>query len=790
MKNLLMALCLSVPLFGIAQKITVSGYVEDGSSKERLIGVNVYFGGTQIGTTTNTYGFYSLTVPKGEYTIHASYIGYSGVSKSVSLKKDTIIDFRISESSEKLQEVEVIAEELSAERVEMSTVTLSAQDIKNIPALLGEVDIIKALQLLPGVQSGGEGTTGFYVRGGSPDQNLILLDGVPVYNASHLFGFFSVFNADAIKNVKLTKGGFPARHGGRLSSVLEIDLKEGNMKEFHGEGSIGLISSKLTLEGPIVKDKTSFMLSGRRTYYDLITAPIIKSQTDGETKAGYYFYDVNAKVNHIFSRKDRLYISYYGGNDKFYSENNYKNSDYYSGNSYENKDQSQLKWGNHTGSIRWNHLFSDKLFGNLTATYTQYRFSIGYDDYYKETSPTGQVSEESNAFEYFSFIRDYGLRYDMDYSISTNHTLRFGGNYTYHTFKPGVAQFSEEYSNTSIDSVLNLSNPIYANDMYAYVEDDWRISNRWRMNYGLHYSYYFTNEAGYNSLQPRISARYLINDTWAIKGSFATMTQYVHLLSNSGIGLPTDLWVSSTDNVKPQQSQQIAFGTTKNIQGKMYELSFETYYKAMQNLIEYKEGASFISTTDWENTVETDGKGDAYGFEFLVRKNQGKTTGWIGYTLAWTNRQFDNLNGGKQYPYKYDRRHDLSIVLNHKFNDQIDVGATWVYGSGNTFTAPVANFYLANDIGDFNSGAGIFTRYSDRNALRMPAYHRLDLGVNFRKQKKWGERIWNVSIYNVYSRKNPYYLYISNEGGSGNDKVVKQVSLFPIIPSVSYIFSF
>lgn len=789
MKNLFTALILYIPMLCVSQKLTVSGYVEDAESKERLIGVNVYFAGTQIGTTTNTYGFYSLTVPEGEYSIHASYIGYNSASKAFLLKKDTVIDFSISESSEQLAEVEVIAEELAAERVEMSTVTLSAQDIKNIPAMLGEVDIIKALQLLPGVQSGGEGTTGFYVRGGSPDQNLILLDGVPVYNASHLFGFFSVFNADAIKNVKLTKGGFPARHGGRLSSVLEIDLKEGNMKEFHGEGSIGLISSKLTLEGPIVKDKTSFMLSGRRTYYDLITAPIIKSQTDGETKAGYFFYDVNAKVNHIFSRKDRLYISYYGGKDKFYSENNYKDTDYYSGNLYESKDDSELNWGNHTGSIRWNHLFSDKLFGNLTATYTQYKFSIGYDDYYKETSAGGQVTEESNAFEYFSFIRDYGLRYDMDYSISSNHTLRFGGNYTYHTFKPGVAQFSEMYSNTSIDSVLNLSKPIYANDIYVYAEDDWRISNRWRVNYGLHYSYYFTNEANYNSLQPRVSARYLINDTWAVKGSFATMTQYVHLLSNSGIGLPTDLWVSSTDRVKPQQSQQIAFGTTKNILGRMYELSFETYYKAMQNLIEYKEGASFISTTDWESTVETGGSGEAYGFEVLFRKNQGKTTGWIGYTLAWTNRQFDNLNGGKEYPYKYDRRHDLSIVLNHKFNDRIDVGATWVYGSGNTFTAPIADFYLANGIGDFNQGAGIFTRYSDRNALRMPSYHRLDLGVNFRKKKKWGERIWNVSIYNVYSRKNPYYLYISNEGGN-NDKVVKQVSLFPIIPSVSYIFSF
>lgn len=790
MKNILfLTLTLVTGIVCAQKKFTINGYVEDQQSKERLIGVNVYLKGTQIGTTTNTYGFYSLTVPAGEYTLVSSYIGYSNRNFPIVIKKDTVIDFTISESSEQLQEVEVVAEELAAERVEMSTVNLSAQDIKNIPALLGEVDIIKALQLLPGVQSGGEGTTGFYVRGGSPDQNLILLDGVPVYNASHLFGFFSVFNADAIKNVKLTKGGFPARHGGRLSSVLEIDLKEGNMKEFHGDGSIGLISSKLTLEGPLVKDKTSFMLSGRRTYYDLITAPIIKAQTDGESSGGYYFYDVNAKVNHIFSRKDRLYVSYYGGNDKFYARNSYDEQDDFGGGTYQSEDESGLKWGNHTGSIRWNHLFSDKLFGNLTATYTQYRFSIGYEDYYKNTEPNGSVTEETSGFEYFSFIRDYGLRYDMDYSLNANHHLKFGGNYTYHIFKPGVAQIQESASDYKIDSILNLSNPIYANDMYAYVEDDWRISNRWRANYGLHYSYYFTNEANYQSLQPRLSVRYLIDDSWAIKGSFATMTQYIHLLSNSGLGLPTDLWVSSTDKVKPQQSQQVALGTTKNIRGRMFELSFETYYKTMQNLIEYKEGAGFISNTDWENAVETDGTGEAYGFEFLFRKNEGKTTGWIGYTLAWTNRQFENLNEGKTYPYKYDRRHDISIVLNHKFNDKIDIGATWVYGSGNTFTAPVAEYWLGDGMGTNWYGNDSYTRYSDRNALRMPAYHRLDLGVNFRKKKKWGERIWNVSIYNVYNRKNPYYLYVANDGYN-QGKSVKQVSLFPIIPSISYSFSF
>ncbi|MGB0178265.1 MAG: TonB-dependent receptor plug domain-containing protein, partial [Owenweeksia sp.] len=387
-----------------------------------------------------------------------------------------------------LEEVTVTADQIQALKPQMSTVQLSTRDIKNIPAFLGEVDVIRAIQLLPGVQSGSEGTTGFYVRGGSPDQNLILLDGVPVYNASHLFGFFSVFNADAIKNVQLTKGGFPARFGGRLSSVLEIDMKEGNLREFHGAGSVGLISSKLTLEGPLVKDRTSFIISGRRTYYDLLIQPFLPDYLD----AGYYFGDLNLKVNHIFSRKDRLYLSYYGGLDKFYQRETYDDF------GYEERFESSLKWGNHTGSLRWNHLFSEKLFSNLTATYTQYKFNVGFSEEY---------NGQTDGFEYFSRIRDYGLRYDMEYRPNSDHSLRFGGNYTYHTFNPGVAQFKGGFTDEGVDSVLNLSKPIYSHDAYAYVEDDWLINSRWRANFGLHYSAYLVNTTFYNSLQPRASLR-------------------------------------------------------------------------------------------------------------------------------------------------------------------------------------------------------------------------------------------------------------------------------------------
>jgi len=755
---------------------TLSGYVEDAQSLERIIGVNLYLEGTTVGTTTNTFGFYSLSLPPGEYDLVVSFIGYQTIRKKILVKNENIkLDFQLEEESSTLDEITVTAEEMQVERAQMSQVQLSVSEIKKIPAFLGEVDIIRVIQLLPGVQSGNEGTTGFYVRGGSPDQNLILLDGVPVYNASHLFGFFSVFNADAIKNVNLTKGGFPARFGGRLSSVLEIDMKEGNMREFHGEGSLGLISSKLTLEGPIWKDKTSFIVSGRRTYYDILASPFIPEGQD----FGYYFADLNAKINHNFSRNDRLYLSYYNGIDDFSFREEYKDDPFFGGG--EGYDESGLDWGNHTGALRWNHLFNDKLFSNLTATFSQYRFSIGFESYYEEGN---EVS--SNGFEYFSLIRDYGLRYDLEYALDNSHQLRFGASYTNHTFRPGVAQIEETFDGASIDSILDLSQKVLANDFFVYVEDDWKLGARWRVNYGLHYSAYLTNDdAFYHNLQPRVSARYLVNDQLSIKASYAMMNQYVHLLSNSGIGLPTDLWVSSTAKVKPQRSQQVALGATSSLWGNRFELSAETYYKTMHNLIEYKEGASFIANTDWQNTVETDGEGQAYGLELLFRKKKGKTTGWIGYTLAWTNRRFGNLNDGNWFPYRYDRRNDISVVINHQFSEKFDLGLTWIYGTGNSFTAPVAQFQLGGGGFDYPR---TYDRFSDRNALRMPAYHRLDIGFNWHKKTKWGERTWNISVYNAYSRQNPFFLYL-NQNYLGQRRI-NQVSLFPIIPSISYQFKF
>ena len=766
-----------------AQNTNLSGYVEDAQTGERLLGVNLHIPGTTYGTTTNKYGFYSLPIPGNSDTVvvQVSYVGYK-------MRQDTLLvsrggqkrNFIIYRRSTQLQEVEVTGQQSKAERVQMSQIDLKPDDIKNIPMLLGEVDVFKSIQLLPGVQSGNEGTTGLYVRGGSPDQNLILLDGVPVYNASHLFGFFSVFNADAIKNVSLTKGGFPARYGGRLSSVLEIDMKEGNTKEFHGEGAVGIIASRLTLEGPIVKDKTSFMISGRRTYADLLFRPFFPSGIDG----GYYFFDLNAKVNHRFSDKDRLFLSYYTGVDRFFSQQEFDNpTPVGPSGQAESYFEANLRWGNHTGALRWNHLFNDKLFSNLTATFTQYRLGIGAEQEFV----TSSGDEIFNAIEYFSLIRDYGLRYDLEHNIHRDHKLRYGLNYTHHTFRPGAVQVEQKVYNNNIDSLLELSETVRTHDLFAYVEDQWQISPRLKANTGLHYALYHTGNATYQSLQPRLSARYLLRDNWSLKASYAQMSQFIHLLSNTGLGLPTDLWVSSTEKVKPQQSRQVALGSSYSLDGGDYEISLEGYYKWMENLIAYKPGASFLSNRDWQENVETDGQGAAYGIEFLFRKNSGKTTGWIGYTLAWSNRQFSNLNKGEPFPYRYDRRHDVSIVLNHRFSEHFDLGLTWVYGSGNTFTAPIANVRLQNPLNSPFSDPRTSV-YTSRNGLRMPAYHRLDIGLNWHKKTSWGERTWSVSVYNAYSRQNPYFIYVGR--GPTGQKSLRQVSLFPIIPSVSYSFKF
>lgn len=786
MKSLFTFLCFCIAFVGTAQH-TISGYLQDNASGETLIGATLFDLKSGKGTTSNVYGFFSLTLPQDTVKLRISYVGYETQFMEFYLNADKTLNVSLS-GVVALNEFEVVATEAERieEKSEMSTIEISMDKVKSLPVFMGERDIMKTIQLLPGVQSGSEGSSGLYVRGGGPDQNLILLDGVPIYNASHLFGFFSVFNADAINSVKLVKGGFPARYGGRLSSVIDIRMKEGNMKEFHGEGSIGLISSKLTLEGPIVKDKTSFIVSGRRTYIDLLARPLIKAAGDGSV-GGYYFYDLNTKLNHKFSDKSRLFLSGYFGNDKFYSR--FKDEWTSSGTTYKTEEEGNLKWGNVIGAARWNYLFSNKLFSNTTFTYSRYKFLVGFSE---EETWSGQTSgSQTFSFDYTSGIEDYSGKVDFDYLPHPDHYIKFGVGHTYHTFTPGVNSYKENTSvqgESSIDTAFG-SSIQFGHESSLYVEDDVKIGSRFKGNFGVHFSSFYTGKKFYNSLQPRFTGRYMITENLSAKASYARMTQFLHLLTNTGIGLPTDLWLPVTDKVPPQQSDQIAIGAAYTAK-QQYEISLEGYYKKMKNLIEYKDGASFFgSETDWQKKIEI-GEGWSYGTEVLVEKKRGKTTGWIGYTLSWTKRQFDNINFGETFPYRYDRRHDIGAAVTHKFNDRVDIGIVWVYGTGNAVSLGLERYNSLASVlpNDPQGGAAEVEHIENRNNYRMPAYHRIDLGVNLHKQTKWGKRTWSFGLYNAYSRQNPFYLYFSTD--SNGNRELTQVSLFPILPSVSYQFKF
>ncbi len=780
------------------ERYTISGYVEDAETGEKLIAANVFDPEKSKGTTTNVFGFFSLTLPKDSVYLAISYIGYETKYFRLYLDKDISMNFSLGIGTE-LNEVVVTAEkyERVEQKTQMSQVSVPIKQIKKLPALLGEVDVLKSLQLLPGVQSGGEGTSGLYVRGGSPDQNLILLDGVPVYNVSHLFGFFSVFNADAINNVTLTKGGFPARFGGRLSSVLEINMKEGNMKEFKGSGSIGLISSRLTLEGPIVKDKTSFILSGRRTYLDLLAKPFIKAASNAEEgvdfTGGYYFYDINAKINHKFSEKDRLYASVYAGDDRF----KVKVSEDYSYNNNEQyifENESKLDWGNVTAALRYNHLWSNKLFSNVTGTYSSYNLTTGVSVSEKDIFGGETVYDASFAGVYLSGIEDLNAKIDFDYLPNPSNHIRFGVGATHHTFKPGALNFQISVTDEQpLDTLIGTGNTT-SMDYVAYVEDEISIGDNFKANIGVHASAFDVENELYWSVQPRIGLRYLLPGDVALKASYATMTQYLHLLTNEGVGLPTDLWLPSTARIKPESSWQAALGVAKTFRDQ-FEFSVEGYYKKMNGLISYKEGASFIDFGDWQDKVEQ-GEGESYGAEVFVQKKKGKTTGWLGYTLSWTNRKFENINSGNVYPFRYDRRHDISAVLIHEFNDRISISGTWVYGTGNAITLPVSRAVVYTPSDFFSDWPTEIQYPSDKNAFRMKPYHRMDIGVDFTKQKRLYKRKFTIGAYNVYNRKNPFFIYADGErsyddlGNVTESRSFKQLSIFTIIPSFSWGFEF
>lgn len=760
---------------------TISGYIREKGSGELLLGVNIYIQGTQTGTVSNNYGFYSITLPEGNVNLTYSYIGFDKVVKHIFLVKDTILNVNLDNINE-LTGVEIVGDRTNriSDDVQMSVVSVPIKQIKEIPVLLGERDVFKVLQLMPGVRSGGEGSSGLYVRGGGVDQNLIILDDAPVYNAYHLFGFFSVFNGDALKSIELLKGGFPARYGGRLSSVLDINMKDGNREEFGGEGSIGLISSRLLLEGPIKKKKSSFLISGRRTYLDILTLPFQNAANIGGF-AGYYFYDLNAKVNYEIDDKNRFYLSTYFGRDKFYAGYDDVNT----------AEEFRLYWQNFTATARWNHLFNNKLFANTSLIYSRYKFDVG-------VALTDKVNKQDYSLDYLSGIEDMGIKYDLNYIPKSNHYIRMGAAITRHYFTPSAVVLK----GTGLPNDLEgFAKKITAYESAIYAEDEIK-SGRSKVNFGMRLTHFYVNTKSYFNAEPRLLYAFMINEDLSFKGAYTFMNQYIHLLSTTGISLPIDLWVPSTDIVAPKQSHQVALGLAKDFQKKAFSVSLEAYYKTMTNIIAYKQGASFLEVGLFDPNKEfsyeesvTSGDGYSYGSELLIQRKFGQLTGWIGYTLSWTKYQFDDLNNGKEFFPRHDRRNDVSVVVIYQPSEKLTISSTWVYGSGDAITLQRAEYrgVLNSAIPDqYYSNNRTLTDFGSMNGFRMAPYHRLDFGVQFHKQlRKNRKRTIELSVYNVYNRANPYFYYLGEEqSGTGYITVLKQISLFPLIPSISYYLKF
>lgn len=778
------------------ENATLSGYIYDGSNGEPLIGATAIVPSLKQAAASNAYGFFSLTLPKGHYEVVFRWGDLQNDTVEIDLNSDQSITINLYEQANTIEGVEINAKRgENTNSTKIGQIELDMDQIKKLPAFLGEVDPIKTIQLLPGVSSVSEGGQGFYVRGGGPDQNLVLLDEALVYNASHLFGFFSVFNSDALKNVNLIKGGMPANYGGRLSSVLEVNMKEGNNKKFKVTGGLGLISSRLTLEGPIVKDRGSFIVSARRTYIDVLMKAFIN---DSSPFAGssYYFYDFNAKLNYRLTPKDKLYLSAYYGKDNFTFGN--KEDDF----------TVRMPWGNGIVSLRWNHLFSNKLFMNVSSTLTDYLFSFG-------------SQQDDFIFELKSGIRDIGGKVDFSWFPNNRHRIKWGADYVYHTFTP--VSVSAKQNETVFDT--GTAQKLYSHESAVYALDEFDVNEYIRINFGLRYSmYHFTGpftryihgigssqdstvEYGsgdliqfYNALEPRITGRILLKDKSSVKFGYMYNNQYIHLTSLSAVSLPTDIWYPSTDIAKPQTGWQTSVGYFRDFNNNRWETSVELYYKKMNNAIEYKQGAlPGDNVSDNTDNLLTFGTAWSYGAELFVKRVFGKLTGWVGYTWSKTNRYFPDLQADT-FPAKYDRRHDLTVVGTYELNERWTFGFSFIFATGNTLTLP-SSWYVQNQDLLFN--------YGSRNSTRMAPYHRLDLSATWYDKptktvinpetgkteeiKKRFRQNVNISVYNVYNRANPYFLYIDNEGNllSGDFKIsVKQVSLFPVIPSVTWNFEF
>ncbi|MBK7173054.1 MAG: TonB-dependent receptor [Bacteroidales bacterium] len=756
-----------------SKKFTISGHVKDASTGEYLIGATIFVSELSAGVITNSYGFYSISLPSGSYQLRFSYIGYSTFFRKVNLAENMVLDIAMESGQSELGEVEIkgTRTDENVRAPEMSLVKLDVKTISRIPALLGEVDIIKAIQLLPGVQSTSEGSTGFSVRGGNSDQNLIILDEATVYNASHLMGFFSVFNNDAIKDVTLYKGDIPAAYGGRLSSLLDVRMKDGNSKQLKLTGGIGTVSSRLTIEGPIIKDRTTFVASGRRTYADLFL-PFAKDEGVRDNKL--FFYDFNLKLTHTINETNRVYFSGYLGRDTF-------------------KNQfAKMGFGNQTASLRWNHLFSSKLFFNASVIYSQFDYNLG--------TPQG----DANSFNWSSKMRDHSARFDFTYYLNTKNTLKYGATTTFHEFFPGTAT---GLGDESLISEFRLPTQ-YAFEHGAYVSNEQKVTDKLTLKYGLRLSvfqnvgpgtYYRFDEDfnpidsvvykkrdffnTYFGLEPRLAFTYLLDERSSIKGHYSHTYQYIALAQNSTAGTPLDVWFPSTPNVKPQVADQVAIGYFRNFFDNSLETSVEVYYKKVNKVIDFCDHAYLLLNQYIEGEIRI-GEGESYGLELMTRKNSGDLNGWISYTYSRSWRKIETINNGNRYPAPYDKPHTLNIVLNYEASKRVELSATWVYATGLPVTFPTGRALIGN---------AIVPIYSDRNAYRMPDYHRLDLSCTLKGKEKPGKRWrgdWNLSVYNAYNRKNAWSINFEKDAADPYTTYAVKTYLFSIIPALTYNFKF
>jgi hypothetical protein len=749
------------------EKRTFSGTIHNAETGEVLIGASILVRDLKgVGVSSNAYGFYSLTIPGGKHVLVIQFIGFKTKIDSVLLDRDITMNFNLAPEILKVGEVVVTADRSNRNvtSTEMGSNNLEIREIQSIPVLLGERDILKTIQLLPGIKSAGEGSTGFYARGGGIDQNLIMLDEATVYNSSHLLGFLSVFNSDAIKDVKVMTGGIPAEYGGRLSSVLDIRTNDGNMKEYGGTGGIGLLASRLTFGGPIVRDEGSFNISARRTYADLFLR--LSSDTT-INRASLYFYDVNMKANYTLGEADRLFVSGYFGRDNFTYPNIFG-----------------FNWGNETATLRWNHLFADHLFSNTSLIYSYYEYS-------------NTIGAGTSEFTITSGIKDMNFKSDFQYFVSSDNTIKFGFNSIYHTFMPGTVTVGS----TSTTNSLTIENR-YALENAAYFSQEIEPLPGFKINYGLRYSLFSLLGPGhvnsydengdiiqtktyvnrdiistYSGIEPRLAANVMLDETSSIKASYARTAQYLHLLSNSTTTNPSDLWVPSSNNVKPQYADQFSLGYFRNFSENEYEASLELYYKNMQNQIDYKNGADLQLNPNVEALLRY-GRGWSYGAEFLLRKKYGPFSGWIGYTLSRTNEQFAEINKGQAFPARQDRTHDFSIVAIYEYSTEWTFSAAWVYNTGNAVTFPSGNYMVEGRLIPY---------YTERNGYRMPAYHRLDLSATWTLGLKSN---LNFSLYNAYNRMNPYAITFRQDPNDPTKTQAVKTTFFPLIPSVTYNFTF